>query len=39
MGVNIDIKKINFYLLKKAVKNRFSLYKSTDCLLIINPKK
>ena len=32
-------KSFNFYLLKRAVENRLNLYKNTNYLLIINPKK
>ena len=40
MGTNTNRQEpFNFYLLKRAIKDRLSLYKSTNHLLIINSKK
>ena len=39
-GANLDRRKsFNFYLLKKAIKNKLNLYKGVDYLLIMNPKE
>ena len=39
-GADLDKQKsFNFHLLKRAVEDRLNLYKSTDYLSIINPKK